>query len=86
MSISADFAALIAERPQLSPLIDNITETPWGCRYDFDGYMPCHIVFSHGKYWDVQDRLLPPRMSFEGFSGYQSVLSLVLNMEETLTP
>jgi len=85
MSIAEEFAALIAERPNLSIFIDRIEATHHGCKYLFDGYMPCHVVFYAGRYRDVQDREHPLEDILR-FTAYDSVLSLVLNMEETLSP
>ena len=89
MSIAEDFAALIAERPALAAMIDNIrplvdprpSPLVSGCTYLFDGYMICHIVFWEGRYRDVQDQD-DPMWDIRKFTAYDSVLSIVLNMEE----
>lgn len=84
MSIAEEFAQLIAERPALSLMIDNIEATHHGCKYLFDGYMVCHVVFYAGRYRDVQDSQ-DPLDGILAFAAYDSVLSLVLNMEETFS-
>ena len=92
MSITEDVAALIAERPDLSIFIDRIEATEHGCKYLFDGIMNCHVVFDRGRYADVQDvydTWKPWEETGHGvdvWTRYDSVLSLVLNMEKVLTP
>lgn len=93
MSIAEDFKALVLERPTLDVFINRIQEKPWGCTYVFDGIMNCCIVFDRGKYADVQDvedGWEPWQDTGHGpmsvWARFDSVLSLVLNMEEVLTP
>jgi hypothetical protein len=81
--IADEFHELIQERSNLKTLIDNVIPTDYGCSYLFDGYMPCHVVFYHGRYADVQDQV-DPLMDIAKFNRYDSILSLVLNMEQTL--
>lgn len=84
MSIKDDFMALIAEWPVLQDMCNNFMEKPYGVSYLFDGYMACHIVFANGRYYDVQDTLCPLD-DLHRFSHYDSVLSLVLQFERSMS-
>jgi hypothetical protein len=85
MSIASEFRELIESRPSVNRLIDEITPTEYGCSYRWDGFMTCHIVFERGKYVDVQDRIDPFNLEpGDNFTRYDSVLSLVLAMEDMI--
>ena len=50
-----EFIKIATTDEMLKMFIDNIEETPYGLRYQFDGIMYCHIVRFGNKYIDVQD-------------------------------
>lgn len=86
VSLTDRFRELVA-RNELDKFVDNIQPTDYGCRYDWDSKLTCHIVVTYtDRYFDVQDvpemRIMDTILS--DFQDYESVDELVDNMVRTI--